>query len=350
MEYPSKKWFISKNDKQLYAPIYNVLVDFCDQPVYSMTTSDMPGHDWVTDKGKLGLLRLPFTPRTWHIKKREWDGEAPPLLPPGCDDPEKSVWFMKDTLRNYSTGIFIVRSSDKCMEICEGDTAYVVQPMIWPLIPCCDRPDLADRKHHLRVYYMMASPRGSTEVNFYTFADGYFACTVLPFEYDNMSRDVQISRDRLFKLSEWNLWDEIRPKLYKLLAALSVAVKPKITPIPEKSGFMIMGLDVMVDPQKELWLFECNAGPVLREADQPMITAMMEIVCPEGVDPALQAARSENEKWVKMDTSLSEGTTTIDHEQDISQFSNSKAQWVRLEPDVDENTESAAEASIVGQP
>ena len=40
---------------------------------------------------------------------------------------------MKDTLRNYSTGIFIVRKSDKCLEIAEKNVAYVLQPMIWPV-------------------------------------------------------------------------------------------------------------------------------------------------------------------------------------------------------------------------
>ena len=36
-----------------------------------------------------------------------------------------------------------------------------------PLIPCCDRADIADRKHHLRVYFMMHSPRGTDRVDFY---------------------------------------------------------------------------------------------------------------------------------------------------------------------------------------
>ena len=49
------------------------------------------GHEILTDKGKLGTLRLPFTPKTWHIKDGKWEGEVPPLLPAGCNDPEKSV-------------------------------------------------------------------------------------------------------------------------------------------------------------------------------------------------------------------------------------------------------------------
>lgn len=50
VEYPSVKWFITKKEKQLYAPLYNATVDFTDQHVYSRCIADLPGHDILSDK------------------------------------------------------------------------------------------------------------------------------------------------------------------------------------------------------------------------------------------------------------------------------------------------------------
>jgi hypothetical protein len=252
-------------------------VDFSDQHVYSRCVADVPGHEWATDKGKLGTLKLPFTPPTWHIRDNKWvGGDRPPRLTPSSQgNAANSVWFMKDTLRNYSTGIYMVRDTDECMGIAEKENAYVVQPMIMPYL-------FDNRKHHLRIYFLLHSPPCTDRVDFYYYHEGYFVTAIAEFDPWNMDRDVQITRDRSCLLSEWGMWEETKPKVQAAFDGLAAALRPKLRPVPEKSAFMVMGLDFMLDPQKKLWLFECNAGPVLREAEKPMIKAMMDLVCPDG--------------------------------------------------------------------
>jgi hypothetical protein len=105
------------------------MMDFSDQQVYSKVTSDIKGNECITDKGALANLKLPFTPKTYHIKECKWVGEKPPKYPPGATE-NNGVWFVKDTLRNYSTGIFMARTNDDCIKISEKENSYVVQAQI----------------------------------------------------------------------------------------------------------------------------------------------------------------------------------------------------------------------------
>ena len=106
------------------------MMDFSDQQVYSKATSDIKGNECITDKGALAHLNLSFTPKTYHIKECKWVGEEPPKYPPGATGKNPGVWFVKDTLRNYSTGIFMARTKEECIKISEKENSYVVQAQI----------------------------------------------------------------------------------------------------------------------------------------------------------------------------------------------------------------------------
>ena len=113
-----------------HCPEGNVMMDFSDQQVYSKATSDIKGNECITDKGALAHLNLSFTPKTYHIKECKWVGEEPPKYPPGATEKNPGVWFVKDTLRNYSTGIFMARTKEECIKISEKENSYVVQAQI----------------------------------------------------------------------------------------------------------------------------------------------------------------------------------------------------------------------------
>ena len=56
-------------------------------------------------------------------------------------------------------------------------------------------------------------------------------------------------------------------------------MRPKLRPDAKKHAFLILGLDFMLDQDKELWLLECNAGPVIRRADYQMLKSLLDLVC-----------------------------------------------------------------------
>lgn len=275
-EYPCAKWFITSKGKQLYCPEGNVMMDFSDQHVYSRATSDIKGNECITDKGLLAELNLKFTPKTYHVKNCEWVGEVPPRLPPGVTDEQEGVWFVKDTLRNYSTGIFMARTREECIKITEKENSYVVQPQIIPYL-------IDERKSHIRTYYLMYSPAGSNDVRFFMFRDGYLALALKKYRFDDLDRDVQVTRDRTCRMSDkMDIYADFLPQIVSTLCDLSATIKPKLRPDTDKSNFMIVGLDLMVDHQKFVWMLEANAGPVVRGADYPHIKAMIDLVIPEG--------------------------------------------------------------------
>ena len=56
------------------------------------------------------------------------------------------------------------------------------------------------------------------------------------------------------------------------------AARRKLRPEAEKNAFLLLGLDVMIDNHMELWLLECNAGPVIRRADYAMLKSLIDLV------------------------------------------------------------------------
>lgn len=52
--------------------------------------------------------------------------------PPAELDDGKTVWFLKDTLRNYSMGIELGYTPAECLSKAEADKTYVVQRQIVP--------------------------------------------------------------------------------------------------------------------------------------------------------------------------------------------------------------------------
>ena len=77
------------------------------------------------------MLNLKHHPKSWHIVKCQWVEERGGAPPPELDDGQ-TVWFLKDTLRNYSMGIELGNSPAECLAKSEQDKTYVVQRQIVP--------------------------------------------------------------------------------------------------------------------------------------------------------------------------------------------------------------------------
>ena len=131
----------------------------------------------------------------------------------------------------------------------------------------------------------MYSPIDSTDIRFFMYRDGYLALALKEYKFDNLDRDVQVTRDRTCRMSErLPFYADALPQIVSTLCQLSSAIKPKLRPSKDKSNFMIVGLDLMLDHQKFVWMLEANAGPVVRGADFPHIKAMIDLVIPQGYE------------------------------------------------------------------
>jgi hypothetical protein len=131
----------------------------------------------------------------------------------------------------------------------------------------------------------MYSPIDSTEVRFFMYRDGYLALALKEYKFDDLDRDVQVTRDRTCRMSErLPFYADALPQIISTLCQLSSAIKTKLRPSKDKANFMIVGLDLMLDHQKFVWMLEANAGPVVRGADFPHIKAMIDLVIPQGYE------------------------------------------------------------------
>ena len=55
-------------------------------------------------------------------------------------------------------------------------------------------------------------------------------------------------------------------------------------PPPKKSGFELFGLDFVLTKDNRLLMYEANAGPCVKKFEKPMISQMLDICLPWGVE------------------------------------------------------------------
>ena len=319
--YPAEKWFVTKKGTQLWSPLGKVYMDYTDQDVYSYCSSLVPGSEWISDKARLakslsdhggvpdGEGRLHML-QTWYIHASKWS--APPTsdgswddastgdayAPPGAveaeaaakdgvdPDPDSSVWFLKETNRNYAAGTFVCASAAACRMQAEPDKNYVVQRHY-------ENPMLIDgKKFHIRAYLMCHSPAGSQRVQWYIYKNkeiygGNVAKGEKNWTPADLDRAAQITRDRSFSLGSWEHYDKVWGLIKKNIAPMLKHVSIKLTPTA-KAAWELFGIDIALTADWTMLFYEINSGPCVKPENKPFLHDLLDIALPFGYDPRRQ--------------------------------------------------------------
>lgn len=285
--YPNQKWFEDEKHNEYHCPLGKRLVDFADESHFSRIAMYIKGRIWLEDKTKMWELVPDLMPETYVIEDRKWrDGRAPP-----SDDDEASSypWFVKEADRNWGTSVQVCHKASQCMTLANPGAMYVVQQHI-------KDPLLMDdgRKCHIKFYVLLVGLEDAVTWRLYTFKDGYLSISPNSWSPDDLSKETQVTIIRSERIGDWHHWPQVYPKCKAGVAEVvrRGVAQGKLEGRPSKRQFEILSSDFIVDTHGEVWLFEFNMSPVLKDPqdspqthDADMITAALEIVVPrEGGD------------------------------------------------------------------
>lgn len=247
------------------------------------------GHLWMEDKTKLFEVVPQHMPDTYVIQDRQWrHGRAPPP-----DDQVSGLpWFVKEADRNWGTSVHCCRCPSECMGFAKQGAVYAVQQHI--AAPLCMDDG---RKCHIKFYILLFSREDGKSWELYTYRDGYLSISPNRWTPDDLSKETQVTIIRTERIRSWRHWATAYPKCRDSMADVirQLVQKGKLVATPGRLQFEIMSADYIVDESHDVWLFEFNTSPVLKDPqdspdvhDGDLIQGALSIVLPwEGGDPGL---------------------------------------------------------------
>merc|ERR1719414_1742763 len=143
------------------------------------------------------------------------------------------------------------------------------------------------RKCHIKFYVLLVCHEDAVRWNLYTFQDGYLSISPNPWRPEDLSKETQVTIIRTERIAGWKPWTAAYPQCKASVAkVISTAVgKGKLEGRLGKKQFEIFSADFIVDTHGDVWLFEFNMSPVLKDAqdspdtnDADMITSALDIV------------------------------------------------------------------------
>jgi hypothetical protein len=287
--YPHQKWFEDEKGNEYHCPLGKKLVNFADESHFSSIAMYLKGRAWLEEKTKVLELGGDEIPETFIIDKGVWkDGKCPPA------DHEVSnlPWFVKEADRNWGTSVHVCSKPSECMGLAKPDSVYVVQQHIKdPLL----MPD--GRKCHIKFYVLLVGMEDGVRWHLYTFKDGYLSISPNAWSPTDISKETQVTIIRSERINEWEAWADAYPKCKESVGkVMARAVElGKLEGRLGKKQFEILSADFIVNTDKEVWLFEFNMSPVLKDPkdaplvnDADMIRGALHVVDPvEGGSPGL---------------------------------------------------------------
>jgi len=140
------------------------------------------GGEWLEEKVKLAELLHDtegLMPPTFTISA---EGEWSELLCGTLQDRtllteselEKKRWYVKDSSRNYGTGISICNGLKSCREKCTRGERFVVQLAVEPQLL------IRETKFCVRIYLLVVSSKEEPFMHFYTYQDGWITLASKP--------------------------------------------------------------------------------------------------------------------------------------------------------------------------
>ena len=208
-------------------------------------------------------------------------------------EPEGETWILKPSVTNQAVGISLVQSEDQlCRAIYEADAVekagdFVLQQYISPLL-------LDKRKFHLRVFLLLHG-----NLSAYVSSDFLAIFSLEPYDHSDIQNTkahfTNISHQEVLSIENQhrcmrsfdetkqdmvdsglvkdieeaeNRIEQVRQKVYGIIAQTVEAVSSELTFTSKQNCFELFGLDLMVDPEWNVWLLEANAEPDLSKAGE----------------------------------------------------------------------------------
>jgi len=278
--YPNQKWFQDEKSNEYYCPLGKRLVDFADESHFSRISMYLKGRAWLEEKTKVLDLAPGLIPETYIIEKGQWKGAAPP------PDDEVPVlpWFVKEADRNWGTSVHVCAKPSECLGLAKSDATYVVQQHVRdPLL-------MADgRKCHIKFYVLLLCLEDGIRWRLHTFKEGYLSISPNRWTPEDLSKETQVTIIRTERIGNWEAWPDAYPKCQAAVAkVIERAVSDgKLEGRLGKRQFEIFSADFMVDARGDVWLFEFNMSPVLKDPkdapkvnDAEMVRGALSIVAP----------------------------------------------------------------------
>jgi len=258
-------------------------VDFADESHFSRIAMYLKGRAWLEEKTKVLELdpEHKIIPDTFIIEKGAWRGGK---VPPADSEVSNLPWFVKEADRNWGTSVHCCAKPSECMALAKPDSVYVVQQHIKdPLL----MPD--GRKVHIKFYVLLVGLEDGIRWHLYTYKDGYLSISPNAWSPTDISKETQVTIIRSERIDAWEAWPDAYPKCKAAVGkVMSNAVSMgKLEGRLGKRQFEILSSDFIVDTHGDVWMFEFNMSPVLKdEKDSPtvndaaMIRAALHIVSP----------------------------------------------------------------------
>ena len=305
--YPAATWFLDPNDNQpLFCPVGKVVVDYADQPAFSLAVGGCPGSDWLEDKSRLArllaaaegdALHVP----TWFVRDREWvpanEGptEADARAIAASNDFWHDVWFVKEAKTNFGVGVRVAPSPERCLAVAEPGKTYVVQPSV-----ASPRVDARGHKLGWRVYIACVSAPNARALRWYMFCGGYLVAADGPLARGVLDPLGHVTKDRVCAFDDWPEAPAYEPIMREKITAMLRAAQPKMKPPVAKACFELFGVDLIVretearvvhregdeggvfspDPDA-VRIVEVNRSPRVKIDDKPMLHALLNIAVPK---------------------------------------------------------------------
>jgi len=279
--YPHQKWFEDEKANEYHCPLGKKLVDFADESHFSRIAMYLKGRAWLEEKTKVLELAPGIIPETFIIEKGQWkDGKTPP----GDDQVSKLPWFVKEADRNWGTSVHVCAKPSECMALAKPDSIYVVQQHI--ANPLC-MPD--GRKCHIKFYVLLIGHEDGVRWHLYTFKDGYLSISPNVWSPEDTSKETQVTIIRTERINDWEAWEESYPKCKASVGTIieNAVSMGKLEGRLGKKQFEILSADFIVDTNRDVWMFEFNMSPVLKDPkdapkvnDADMIRGALHIVSP----------------------------------------------------------------------
>jgi hypothetical protein len=284
--YPYQKWFEDEKHNEYHCPLGKRLVDFADETHFSRIAMYLKGRVWLEEKTKMWEIVPDLMPETYVIQDLKWlNDRAPPM-----DDTDDYPWFVKEADRNWGTSVHCCQKASECMSLAQPGATYVVQQHIRD-------PLLMDdgRKCHIKFYVLLMGLEDGRTWRVYTFKDGYLSISPHQWSPTDISKGTQVTIIRSERIGSWRQWPEAYPKCKAGVAEVirRNVSQGKLEGRLGKRQFEILSSDFIVDTHGNVWLFEFNMSPVLKDPqdspdvhDGDMISAALDIVMPwENSDP-----------------------------------------------------------------
>eukprot|EP00929_Paragymnodinium_shiwhaense_P023419 TRINITY_DN14659_c0_g1_i1.p1 TRINITY_DN14659_c0_g1~~TRINITY_DN14659_c0_g1_i1.p1 ORF type:complete len:569 (-),score=117.28 TRINITY_DN14659_c0_g1_i1:122-1828(-) len=282
-KYPEQKWYQDEMWKEYYCPLGKKVVDFADEPQFSKIAMYLKGREWIEDKLKILEIAADHMPETYFIEGGNWKGTAPKA----DDDMPKAPWFVKKVDSNWGTNVQCCQWASECIGLTLPQHRYVVQQHV-------AEPMLMDdgRKVHIKFYNLLVCEEDGVSWRLYTYKDGYLSISPNKWSCEDTSIQTQVTilRDvRISDAPDWNAWGDVYPKCQAVVKKVigRAIEQEKLQGRRGQKQFEVFSADFIVDMKGDVWMFEFNTDPVLKDVkdsetvnDTAKVKAALSIVLP----------------------------------------------------------------------